>query len=352
MARWDAVGAGIKGLREAVENAQWDTKRTALLDWLCEIDSRADIERLLLENDASTKPPEWGKFGTVLNASCYCQRLHVAELLLDNGADANTQGGCYGTALQFRMRTPNWDQHVNAQQGFYRNALQASCYFGRLGVAYILLESGADVNPLGGYYGTALQAACGSTEASEDRKELVKLLLERGADMNAQGGIYGNALQASCYSGNVRMVEWLLERVADERARVSCLSAVLMSIREEVSMEVLGTLLRLERDGGGRARGGGGEFGTALQSACSAGGSNVNLRGGNYGSALNTAVIKGYWYIVEHLLEAGAARDCRLQPEPDEEWLTHIREDDGPWAVERYRMFWKKQKEKMERIDS
>lgn len=100
----------------------------------------------------------------------------------------------------------------------------------------------------------------------------------------------------------------------------------------------------------------GGEYGTALQAAVSAGdrlsveqllrrGANVNLRGGKYDSALNAAIIKGYWYLVEVLLAAGALPDCKLLPNPDEEWLARICEEDGPVAVERYRMFWEKQKE-------
>ncbi|KAL2175327.1 uncharacterized protein P884DRAFT_331379 [Thermothelomyces heterothallicus CBS 202.75] len=38
MARWDAVRADVRGLREAVESAQRDMKRAALLKWLCDID--------------------------------------------------------------------------------------------------------------------------------------------------------------------------------------------------------------------------------------------------------------------------------------------------------------------------
>jgi ankyrin repeat protein len=59
----------------------------------------------------------------------------------------------------------------------------------------LLLEKGADVNAQGGYYGNALQAA-----ANGGHESVVTLLLENGADVNAQGGYYGNALQAaSCW---------------------------------------------------------------------------------------------------------------------------------------------------------
>jgi ankyrin repeat protein len=53
----------------------------------------------------------------------------------------------------------------------------------------MLLENGADANAQGGEYGNALQAA-----AAEKNTEVVKMLLKNGADANAQGRRHGNAL--------------------------------------------------------------------------------------------------------------------------------------------------------------
>jgi ankyrin repeat protein len=47
----------------------------------------------------------------------------------------------------------------------------------------LLLEKGADVNAQGGYFGNALQAA-----SSGGHDSVVTLLLDKGADVNAQGG--------------------------------------------------------------------------------------------------------------------------------------------------------------------
>ena len=58
----------------------------------------------------------------------------------------------------------------------------------------LLLERGADVNAQGGYYSNALWAA-----SWKGHQEVVELLLERGADVNTQGGYYSNALQARHY---------------------------------------------------------------------------------------------------------------------------------------------------------
>jgi ankyrin repeat protein len=53
----------------------------------------------------------------------------------------------------------------------------------------LLLDKNADVNAQGGWYGNALYAA-----TLRGHKAIVKLLLNKNADVNAQGGRYGNAL--------------------------------------------------------------------------------------------------------------------------------------------------------------
>ncbi|KAK3901999.1 hypothetical protein C8A05DRAFT_34319 [Staphylotrichum tortipilum] len=120
-------------------------------------------------------------------------------------------------------------------------------------------------------------------------KSKVEWLLNRcpGININAPGGLFGCALQAAAYSGQINSVRLLLDR-----------------------------------------------------------GTDVKLRNGKYGSALNAAVVAGYWDSVEVLLQAGAEPDCWHLAEPDQEWLGHVREEDGRGAVERYSMFWEKQKDK------
>src|SRR5271155_2404934 len=78
---------------------------------------------------------------------------------------------------------------VNAQGGYYGNALQAASYRGHEQVVQMLLDKGADVNAQGGEYGNALQAA-----SVAGHEKVVQMLLDKGADVNTQGGFYGNAL--------------------------------------------------------------------------------------------------------------------------------------------------------------
>ncbi|OCK87550.1 uncharacterized protein K441DRAFT_466880, partial [Cenococcum geophilum 1.58] len=56
---------------------------------------------------------------------------------------------------------------------------------GLLNAVKCLLIRGADVNAQGGYYGNALQAA-----SAQGHEQVVKLLLDKG-------GVYGNALRAA-----------------------------------------------------------------------------------------------------------------------------------------------------------
>ncbi|KAK2470677.1 hypothetical protein H9L39_16908 [Fusarium oxysporum f. sp. albedinis] len=75
-------------------------------------------------------------------------------------------------------------------------------------------EIGADVNAEGGVYGNALQAA-----SSTGNLEIVQLLLDEGADVNAQGGEYGNPLQATSLNGKLEVVQLLLDKGADVDAQ-------------------------------------------------------------------------------------------------------------------------------------
>ena len=76
-------------------------------------------------------------------------------------------------------------------------------------VPQLLAVHGADVNAQGGFYGNALQAA-----SFQDYDKIVEVLLANGADVNAQGGFYGNALQAASYGGHDKIVEVLLAKGA------------------------------------------------------------------------------------------------------------------------------------------
>ncbi|KAJ7839843.1 ankyrin repeat domain-containing protein [Mycena olivaceomarginata] len=218
-----------------------------------------------------------------LTVAAYYGHQKICQLLLNKGADVNAQGGFYGNALQaaasgghdkiFQVLLDK-GADVNAQGGFYGNALQAAVSGGHDKIVQVLLDKGADVNTQGGFYGNALQAA-----ASGGHDKIVQVLLDKGADVNAQGRRYGNALHAAASSGQGKIVQVLLDKGADVNAQ-------------------------------------GGEYGNALHAAASGGhdkivkvlldkGADVNAQG-RYGNALQAAVSRGHDKIVQVLLDKSA----------------------------------------------
>jgi hypothetical protein len=140
--------------------------------------------------------------------------------LINKGADINAQGGFYGNALQAASASGyaeivqlllNNRADINVQGGEYGNALQAASASGHAGIVQLLLNNRADINAQGGFYGNALQAASASGYAG-----IVQLLLNNRADINAQGGFYGNALQAASARGHAEIVQLLDNGAKDD----------------------------------------------------------------------------------------------------------------------------------------
>jgi ankyrin repeat protein len=162
----------------------------------------------------------------------------IVQLLLEQGANVDAQGGRYG------------------------NALQAACYAGHYEIVQTLLEQGANVDARGGRYGNALQAACYA-----GHYEIVQTLLEQGANVDARGGRYGNALHAVCSAGHYKIVQILLEQEYHVKAQREHFGIALYAASENGHKEVVQLLL--EKGASVNARSG--HVGTALQAASMAG---------------------------------------------------------------------------------
>jgi len=186
--------------------------------------------------------------GVSLHSASESGDLEAVKTLLSANADVNAQGGYFGNALQ----AASWKRDqpmvrlllekgadVNAQGGQYGNALQAASWGGDEAVFRLLLEKGADVHAQGGYFGNALQVA-----SLEGNQAMVGLLLEKGADVNAQGGIYGNALQAASYGGDETIVRLLLEKGADVNAQGGHFGNALSAASERGNETVVQLLLQ------------------------------------------------------------------------------------------------------------
>jgi hypothetical protein len=110
----------------------------------------------------------------------------VVKSLLEGGADVNRQGG-----RQFR------------------NALQAASGRGSKQMVQLLLDNGANLNSEDGDFGNALQVT-----SMRGDKEIVQLLLDNAADVNAEGGYFGNALFAASFYGREETKQLLLDNGA------------------------------------------------------------------------------------------------------------------------------------------
>jgi ankyrin repeat protein len=143
------------------------------------------------------------------------------RFLIENGANIDEVSGndlSYGRFALQRAITAgknnakyllHRDANANTQGGRFGNALQAATCHDHVEIVQLLLNEGADVNAHGGLFGTALQAA-----ASQSNAEIVQLLLDKGADVNAQGGYFGNALQAALASEMYNVAKLLHSRGA------------------------------------------------------------------------------------------------------------------------------------------
>ena len=171
-------------------------RRANFLNWIRMYDFDGYSHDVDWHREANTIPDP-------LYYSCMAGFVDVSRWLVTEGANVNAQGGYYGNALQAAC----YGGHesivrllldrgavINAQGGMHGNTLQAACYGGHESIVQLLLDRGADMHAQGGYYGNALQAAAASYRGDET---IVQLLLDRGADINAHGGAYRSALQAA-----------------------------------------------------------------------------------------------------------------------------------------------------------
>ncbi|KAK5681436.1 hypothetical protein LTS10_005966 [Elasticomyces elasticus] len=163
-----------------------------------------------------------------LYLACMGGLPHTASMMLEQGADVNTQGGFYGNALvaavahrHVRIVRLLLDNNANVDNnslsgGYhqdYPNALYLASEAGHETLVRLLLERHPDVNAYGGNFGSALNVACRGAYTG-----IVKLLLEAGADVDNEGvrqGGHHSTLTAACSSGDEAIVRMLIEKGAN-----------------------------------------------------------------------------------------------------------------------------------------
>ncbi|KAL3426988.1 hypothetical protein PVAG01_00497 [Phlyctema vagabunda] len=150
------------------------------------------------------------------------QHVDTVGVLLEMGADPNSEGQEFGNALQAAAYDGNedmlkvlLDHNADPNRVYgdhtYGTALQAAAFQGSIVNVELLVERGALINePACGRYGNALHAAC-----SANRLDVVKFLLAQGADPNARGGELSYPIIAAANYGHMEIIELLLEHNAE-----------------------------------------------------------------------------------------------------------------------------------------
>ncbi len=197
--------------------------------------------QMLLEEGADMQT-QGGIFNSALGAASFSGHVHVVQMLLANGANANDQNGGGGTALQAASCTGQ-DQvvqilldkgaDVNAGNGPRGTPLQEASLNGHDQVVKMLLDKGADINARDEKDGTALKQA-----SKMGRYQVVKLLLERGATVG-----YGDALYEATFSNRIEIVQALLDNRSNANPEDDCFGKALKMASSSGRNKVVEVLL-------------------------------------------------------------------------------------------------------------
>lgn len=274
-------------LREGVDVEARDTvhNRTPLL-WAIRR-GHSEIAQMLLNAGADANT-ERISGETALRAAIHLGDQDLVEMLLCKGADFKKHEKEHVSILEAAVSSKAafpivkllLDQGVNpdARHEHFGSVLALAAHRHNADIVGLLLKKGAIVDQPSGDYGTALGAAASSNPWSSDQ-DTIHLLLDNGADVNAKGKWYGPPLCAAAHAGNKATFETLLQRGAD------------------VSIP-------------------GGKFGTALGAAAHGGseeiinliialGADIDQSIDGYGNALNVALYSNEQSAVQLLIEAG-----------------------------------------------
>ena len=132
-----------------------------------------------------------GHWGSALGAAVFMDEGNTVQVLLENGADANTT-------------VPNFAWHLS------RSALYHALRHGRLRIAQLLIDGGADVSAKNQDGRTLLHIV-----SMGDRAETTEFLLANGVDVNAKDKDGQTALHLAVSYANAKAVRLLLAENAD-----------------------------------------------------------------------------------------------------------------------------------------
>ncbi|KLP20382.1 uncharacterized protein LW94_2878 [Fusarium fujikuroi] len=160
-----------------------------------------DIVIFLLEKGADIDA-HVGMNYNALQRACRSGHLDIVNHLLAKGADVNDKREEYNDPFIDYLYLSQPRPFLRPDEENIGRPLHLASYFGHSDIVARLVEEGADLNARGGCYGTATCAA-----ASAGHFNIVKRLVEEGADMNSPAGHYEDGHQAAPTSQQSRMIE-------------------------------------------------------------------------------------------------------------------------------------------------
>jgi ankyrin repeat protein len=177
--------------------------------YVAAVEGRAEVVRTLIQHKVDLRQPERID---LLAWAAYAGRVEVVEVLLEAGLPPNPKNpdrseSALHVAAQGGIADMESPKHVTVED--------------RLKIARLLLDKGADVNA-GTQVGYFFDCTPLMGAATSGSVELAKLLLDKGARINAasSSGMFqgSTALHGAAEAGHADVVKLLLERKADVNA--------------------------------------------------------------------------------------------------------------------------------------
>ncbi|MFC1781686.1 ankyrin repeat domain-containing protein, partial [Planctomycetota bacterium] len=173
-----------------------------------------ELAELLIDKGADINAKNnWG--WTALVWAVSVGRTEVAEFLISKGADVNITDQWGQTTLVIAQQRGNTEiiellrKHGAEDAEPPTNPLHEAAEAGDIEQIKQLISEGAEIDLRDNRGNTPLYNA-----AANGRLEVAELLIENGADVNA-----GTPLQAACESGNKELAELLIDKGADVNAK-------------------------------------------------------------------------------------------------------------------------------------
>jgi len=260
------------------------------------------IARLLLERGVDVNAQN-KDYNTALHSAAFRGRLEIVQVLLDQGANANTENDRCDAPLIHGLRGEYYSQehtlcvtHIflvhgvdtNAQNKQYNTALHFACYFGKIEITQILLDHGTNANLENEQGETPLHLVSrGEYDSQEHGVGTARLLLERGVDVNARKKNKATPLHSAAFKGRLEIARVLLDHGANVNAE------------NERGETPLHAVSQGEYDSQ--------EHGVGIARLLLERGVDVNAQSKDYDTALHSAAFRGRLEIVQVLLDHGAA---------------------------------------------